>query len=76
MGLKFFRLLFYRLNTQIKAQLKHELKPGDIYVCGHTHVQEGDPRDGFVNTGVNKYGYLQYGVIEGDGSMELFAKRY
>lgn len=77
MGLKFFHMLFGKLNRQIKLALKSELSPGDVYVCGHTHVRERGAADGFVNTGVNKYTFSEYGVIDDTtGEIKLHSHRY
>jgi predicted phosphodiesterase len=40
LGLKFFHMMFGKLNRKIKRLIKHELKDGEIFVCGHTHVKE------------------------------------
>lgn len=75
-GLAFFHAMFGKLNKQIKAHLKKELKPGEVFVCGHTHVQERSLKSQFVNTGVNKYGFSEYGVIDGKGDIAVYTKRY
>lgn len=76
LGLRFFHLLFGKLNRKIKRLIKHELKPGEIFVCGHSHVKEYAPGSQFINTGVNKYGYSEYGIIDELGIMTLHTKRY
>lgn len=75
-GLKFFHLLFGKLNRQIKRQLRHELKPGEVFVCGHTHVRELSLKSQFVNTGVNKYGFSEYALIDEQGAITVHTKRY
>ncbi|MEI6326690.1 MAG: metallophosphoesterase family protein [Candidatus Roizmanbacteria bacterium] len=76
LGLRFFHLLFGGLNRRIKKLLEQELKEGEIFVCGHTHCKEYAPESQFVNTGVNKYGYSEYGVIDETGAMTLYSTRY
>ncbi len=76
LGLKFFHMMFGKLNRKIKRLIKHELKDGEIFVCGHTHVKEYAPGSQFINTGVNKYGFTEYGIIDQSGIMTLHTKRY
>ncbi len=76
LGLKYFHLIFGKLNRDIKNLIKHELKDGEIFVCGHTHVREYAPGSQFINTGVNKYGFSEYGIIDESGVMTLHTRRY
>jgi predicted phosphodiesterase len=75
-GLRFFHAMFGKLNKQIKVQLKKELKLSEVFVCGHTHVQECSLKSQFINTGVNKYGFSEYGVIDEKGDITVYTKRY
>ncbi len=64
LGPKFVTRSCVRYNKIIKKKLKKELKPNEIYVCGHTHAAEFSPEQQFINSGFMKYGIAQYIWIE------------
>jgi predicted phosphodiesterase len=62
-------------NRRMKNWAAQNLKHGQILVCGHSHTQENDIANRFINTGLIRFGYLQYLVIE-DDTFRLEDKRY
>lgn len=75
-GLRYFNRQFGKLNLLIKRQIKKELLPNDIFVCGHTHVHEDGIADQFINTGVCKYGFCEYATIDDEGTVKLHSEKY
>lgn len=71
----FYQTLFKHFNNNLKRSIAKEAKPGEIYVCGHTHCQEFDPDHHLIDTGINTYGYGQYIYIE-DGEVTVGNERY
>ncbi|MBI3619561.1 metallophosphoesterase family protein [Candidatus Roizmanbacteria bacterium] len=57
--------LLKRYNEKIKQRLRKELKPGEVFVCGHTHFAEHDVSNCFINLGIVRHGLAQYLVIDG-----------
>ncbi|QQG44528.1 MAG: metallophosphoesterase family protein [Candidatus Roizmanbacteria bacterium] len=61
---KLMRFVFERYNKKIKKKLKKELKPNEVFICGHTHYAEIDLKNNFANSGVNHHGLGQNLWIE------------
>lgn len=59
-GNLFLQLFFRKLNKKGIQRLKKELKPNEIYVCGHSHAKTIDLPNQFVNSGVAKHGVIQW----------------
>lgn len=57
---------YTRLNKETKLNIKKLVANGSIYVCGHTHAQEFDLKNHFINTGIVRHGLGQYLIIEGN----------
>lgn len=72
---KLFKLSVKKTNGIMKRRLRKELKPNQIYVCGHTHYPEVDLKHNFINTGINNYGLGQSVWIE-DGKITFKEKWY
>ncbi len=49
----FYLRLVKRQNKLMKEFARRELKENHVLVCGHTHVQEMDIQNRFINTGAN-----------------------
>jgi len=64
-----------RLNRIMKKKLKKELKPHEIFICGHTHAAEYNPAEQYINSGVMKHGLAQYLIIK-DGVVTPYSTRY
>ena len=57
---KYQKLLLSKYNQIIKDKLKDELKPNEIFVCGHTHLAEFNLSVQFINSGIIRHGLAQY----------------
>ena len=68
-GNTFLQLCFGRLNMRGIKNLKKELHPGEIFVCGHTHAKRLDIPNQFVNSGVSKHGVIQWLWIDENGAI-------
>lgn len=66
LGKKWTKALLSPVNMILRRRLKKELKPGEIYVCGHTHLAEFDIPRQFINSGIVRHGLAQYLVINGE----------
>ncbi len=55
---------FAPLNKIIKKNIKNINKENSIYVTGHTHYGEVDIKNNFANSGIIKYGFGQYLLID------------
>ncbi len=77
-GIKGFWIMFYGQNEKIKkASFKEFEHLGNyMYVCGHTDCAEIDLPRHFANSGLCKYGYIQYLTIEEEGKIELHMEKY
>lgn len=73
-GHTFTRLMYGRWNVTVKKKIS-TMKSKDIIVMGHTHFQESDPENRFVNSGFVDHGLAQYIYIE-DGRVTLVEKKY
>lgn len=62
---KYKKRLLSPFNDTIKSKLRKELKPNEIYVCGHTHLAEFNMKEQFINSGIVKHGVAQYLEISG-----------
>lgn len=72
---KLLQLSLKQTNKLIKKETKKELKPNQIYICGHTHYAELDLKNSFVNSGINNYGLGQHLWIE-NGNVTLKEEWY
>ena len=77
-GIRGFWMMYHGQNEKIKrASFKEFNSLGDyMYVCGHTDCAEIDRKNHFANSGLCKYGFIQYLTIEQDGSIELHMEKY
>lgn len=75
MSYRVLHKLLLRNNMHIKKNLQKEIKPHHIYVFGHSHAQEEDMNNQFINTGFNRHGIAQYMQIDNNGYY-LINKRY
>ncbi|MDQ6986129.1 MAG: metallophosphoesterase family protein [Candidatus Dojkabacteria bacterium] len=57
---------------KLKSYSKKNLKDNEYLITGHTHIQEFDKDNKYINTGFNRFHYLQYATIDDDGKIELF----
>jgi len=62
---KYKKHLLSPFNNTIKSKLRKELKPNEIYLCGHTHLAEFNMKEQFINSGIVKHGVAQYLEISG-----------
>jgi len=67
--------LYGKLNNETKLNIKQLVSRGQMYVCGHTHAQELDFKNRFINTGIIRHGIGQYLLIEDDVIL-LKSERY
>lgn len=74
-GTNIQRYFFSRFNRKIKLLIKKAVLKNHIFVCGHTHAQEIDLKNKFINTGIIRHGLAQYLLIE-DGKLQLKSDRY
>ena len=63
-GKKFKESVGKLANKSIKKRLGKEFNDQKIFICGHTHSQEIDLKEHFVNTGMIRLGIGQYIIIE------------
>ena len=63
------------LNKGIKKKLSKFVKPNVRYIFGHTHAQELDLKNQFINTGFSKHGFAEYMWLDENGP-KLFHERY
>lgn len=77
-GIKGFWIMFYGQNEKIKKASAAEFGHlgNYMYVCGHTDCAEIDRANHFANSGLCKYGYIQYLTIEEDGKIDLHMETY
>lgn len=74
MGFKFLRLGKSK-NTKMKNWALKNLKKDQILICGHSHVMENDLQNGFINTGLIRFGFMQYMIVE-DNNFKLKDEEY
>jgi predicted phosphodiesterase len=65
---------FKRRNRQMKAYTS-ELENHQWLVTGHSHLQEKNAASRFINTGLIRFGFGQYLLVE-EGKLELVNERY
>jgi len=74
-----FGSLYFKLGVLRNIQMRNwaikNLKENQILVCGHTHLLEYNLNSKFVNTGLIRFGILQYLIVE-DESLNLIDRRY
>lgn len=74
-GGKALKLAGARYNRIIKRKVKKYLHEDEIYVCGHTHAAEFNPRRRFINSGLIRHGLAQYVLIE-NNDITLVEQKY
>lgn len=74
LGFKFLRLGKPK-NEKMKHWALENLRKDQILVCGHSHVMESDLHNRFVNTGLVRFGFMEYMIVEDDG-FRLEDQRY
>ncbi|BCX14108.1 MAG: hypothetical protein KatS3mg085_640 [Candidatus Dojkabacteria bacterium] len=62
---KFIKTFYQKMNNDMKAWAKQNLQKDEILVCGHSHLQELDISNQFINLGANTTGLQQHMLIEG-----------
>ena len=72
---KIFNRTLSVLNKGIKKKLSKFVKPNVRYIFGHTHAQELDLENQFINTGFSKHGFAEYMWLDESGP-KLFHERY
>ncbi len=77
-GIKGFWIMYHGQNEKIKKATAQEFGSlgNYMFVCGHTDCAEVDRKNHFANSGLCKYGFIQYLAIEQDGSIELHLEKY
>lgn len=77
-GIRGFWLMYHGQNEKIKrASAKEFGSLGNyMYVCGHTDCAEIDLPRHFANSGLCKYGFIQYLTIKEDGSIKFHMEKY
>jgi predicted phosphodiesterase len=58
------KLLYGRMNNEMKEWRNKNFQNDTILVCGHSHLQEFDMKNKFINLGGNIYNLKQYVLIE------------
>ncbi len=53
-------------NRAMRKWAKKTLEKNEILVCGHSHTGQFDPGNSYINTGMIRYGIVQYLVIDED----------
>lgn len=74
-GKKFRDSVGKEANKSIKKRLGDEFNDQKILICGHTHTQELDLNEHFVNTGMIRLGFGSYIMIE-NGEITLSDVKY
>ena len=74
-GKNFLKIIYFGYNQGIKKEVGKEVKDGEIYVCGHSHISEMDLKNKFINTGIVDYGLGQYVLIDKKRA-RLFEENY
>lgn len=65
----------HQFNKKIKKIIQKKIPKDYIFICGHTHAQELDLKNRFINTGIIRHGIGQYLLIE-NGKLKLKSERY
>ncbi len=65
LGKKYFGI-YRAMNEDMKTWAKKNLADNEILVCGHSHLNEVDIKNKFIDLGCNRHGMMQYMVVEGD----------
>jgi len=74
-GNRFIKLAYSRMNKAIKKKIRGKYKDNEFLVMGHTHCEEIDLPNNFINDGCIKHGFAQYIFIE-DGVVTAVEKKY
>ncbi len=74
-GTKIQTVFFHQFNKTIEQAIQKTIPKRYIFICGHTHAQELDLKNHFINTGIIRHGLAQYLLIE-NGKLELKSERY
>lgn len=54
------------LNKSMKIFAQRYLGENEILVCGHSHLPEWNLDENFINSGINRHGYGQYVLVDGN----------
>jgi predicted phosphodiesterase len=74
-GINAIGILYKRFNEKMKNRKSKLLKHNEFLICGHTHWQEFDKSNHYINNGFVKHGIGQYVTIE-NGNVELHNEKY
>ncbi len=72
-GKRFIRFAFEKFNKELKKKIAK--KNNHMYIFGHTHYGEVDPKNHFANSGFILQGFGQYLIIE-DGKIQFKEEWY
>lgn len=71
----YLKIAYQKMNNQMKEWAKGNLKDNQILICGHSHLQEMDIENQFIDLGGNTNGLRQYAIVE-PKSITLFSKSH
>jgi predicted phosphodiesterase len=73
-GVRLFGKMFLKIGTRKNKKMKNwivkNLKKDEILICGHSHWAESNIEKQYINSGLVRFGYLEYVKIE-EGRIHL-----
>lgn len=66
--------LYQKMNDEMVTWAQANLKPNEILVCGHSHLNQFTPEKQFIDLGHSSLGFFEYLIIT-DGEMKHYKER-
>lgn len=66
--------LYQKMNDEMTAWAQANLKPNEILVCGHSHLNQFTPEKQFIDLGHSSLGFFEYLIVT-DGEMKHYKER-
>jgi hypothetical protein len=60
----YLKVAYQKMNNIMKDWAQNNLEQNQILLCGHSHLQELDVKNQFIDLGGNTNGLRQYGIIQ------------
>lgn len=74
-GKKYFENVYRGFNEEMKNKGLKTLKRNEFFIFGHSHLQERDQKNKYINSGLVRHGLGQYILIE-DNDIRLKEEWY
>lgn len=65
---------YKKMNNDMASWAKNNLKPNEILVCGHSHLNQFTPEKQFIDLGHSSLGFFEYIIID-QGKMKIYKEK-